>query len=244
MCADFDRDEARSWHARVRAAWDERAPRWDAAAERDRHSRSRDKELARTVSALRLQPGQRLLDAGCGTGQWAIGFARHGVRVTAVDLSGSVLALAMAHAAEEPALPPIEWRTGDLARLPEPFAVFHAVHCRAALHFVPDVPAALREFRRVLRPGGRLLASVPGSLSPIYRTSFERHLPVAPEVNWITPWELQALLEESGWRIVDGWGDYGLDLTGTENSFDPDRLAEFDIRLQMAAATTWCLIAS
>jgi SAM-dependent methyltransferase len=238
-------DDASAWVDRVRAAWDKRADRWDATAEADRTAPGREAEIERTISALGLKPGSHLLDAGCGTGQWALAFAQRGIRVTAVDASPAMIARAREHEAANPGQIPVEWRVGDLSRAPEPFAIYHAIHCRAALHFLPDLPGALKEFRRILRPGGRLLASVPGALSPIYRASWERHLHTEPpEVNWLTPWELENLLLEFGWRIVDGWGDYGRDLTGTENPFDPEALAALDRSLQQAAATMWNVIAA
>jgi len=234
--------EREAWLARVRANWDERAPRWDETAGADAASPDRAVELERTIAALGLRPGGRVLDAGCGTGQWAVALAERGVRVTGIDLSSEMIRRAEAHAAERGAA--VEWRVGDVSRLPEPFAVYHAIHARVVLQFVPDVAATLREFRRVLRPGGRLLASVPGALSPIYRGSWRRHLgDPPPEVNWLVPWELERLLEAEGWRVVDGWGDWGRDLTGEPNPFDPGPLAGLDRRLLQASATTWCVVA-
>jgi SAM-dependent methyltransferase len=137
----------------------------------------------------------------------------------------------------------IEWRTGDVTRLADPLAVFDAIHARMLLQFVPDVPGALRELRRVLRPGGRLLASVPGALSPIYRASWMRHLPGGdPGNNYLLPWELENLLLEYGWRVIDGWGEWGDDLYGTANDAAPS-LRRAERGLQQATATTWTTIA-
>ena len=239
MYADID-----AWNDRVRAAWDRRVERWDVSAEASRVAQDREEEIIRSIEVLGLTPGHRLLDAGCGTGQWAIAFSLRGIKVTAIDVSPQMIARAREHLAAYGADDRIEFQVGDLARLPESFSGYHAIHCRAALHFMPDVPAALREFRRVMRSDGRLLVSVPGALSPIYQRSWERHLNAAPpEVNWLTPWELEHLLIAGGWRILDGWGDYSHDLAGTDNPFDQVMLAGLDIRLQQAAATMWTVIA-
>jgi SAM-dependent methyltransferase len=164
-----------------------------------------------------------------------------GAHVIGVDLSPEMIRRARAHAARHGVA--VEWRSGDITRLSDPFAVFDAIHARVLLQFVPDIPAALRELRRVLKPGGRLLASVPGALSPIYGASWMRHLPDGdPGNNYLLPWELEALLAEQGWRVVDGWGEWGDDLygTGSDIASSPPRT---DRLLQQATATTWTTIA-
>jgi len=137
----------------------------------------------------------------------------------------------------------IEWRTGDVTHLADPLAVFDAILARVVLQFVPDVPRALHELRRVLKPGGRLLASVPGALSPIYRASWMRHLPGGdPGNNYLLPWELEYLMIEYGWRVIDGWGEWGDDLSGMRNDARSSP-PQAELRLQQATATTWTILA-
>jgi SAM-dependent methyltransferase len=238
--ARLQEDYAR-WLEHSRTAWDDRAERWHARAEANALAADRSAELDRIGDALRLNRNARLLDAGCGSGQWAIAFAERGVRVTGIDLSPEMIRLARDDANARGL--DIEWRTGDVTRLTDPLAVFDAIHARVLLQFLPDVPAALGELRRVLRPGGRLLASVPGALSPIYRASWMRHLPGGdPGNNYLLPWELENLLLEHGWRVIDGWGDWGDDLYGTVNDA-ASSLRRADRDLQQATATTWTTIA-
>ena len=235
------REDHASWLERSRADWDARAERWHARAEVTALAADRDAELDRVWDALRLSRDARLLDAGCGSGQWAIAFAERGARVTGIDLSPEMIRLAR-DAANARGLD-VEWRTGDVTRLADQLAVFDAIHARVLLQFVPDVPAALRELRRVLRPEGRLLASVPGALSPIYRASWMRHLPGGdPGNNYLLPWELENLLLEYGWRVIDGWGEWGDDLYGTVND-TASSLRRAERGLQQATATTWTTIA-
>jgi 2-polyprenyl-3-methyl-5-hydroxy-6-metoxy-1,4-benzoquinol methylase len=235
------REDHAIWLAHSRAAWDARAERWHARSEVNALAADRAAELDRTWDALRLSRDARVLDAGCGSGQWAIAFAERGARVTGIDLSPAMIRLADDQASARGL--DIEWRTGDVTRLADPLAVFDAIHARVLLQFVPDVPSALRELRRVLRPGGRLLASVPGALSPIYRASWMRHLPGGnPGNNYLLPWELENLLLEYGWRVIDGWGEWGDDLNGTVNDAAAS-LRRAERSLQQATATTWTTIA-
>src|SRR5215208_1792663 len=86
-----------SWLQRSRAAWDARAERWNARAEANAQAPDRGVELDRIWDALRLSRDARVLDAGCGSGQWAVVLATRGVRVTAIDLSPEMIRLAQDH---------------------------------------------------------------------------------------------------------------------------------------------------
>jgi 2-polyprenyl-3-methyl-5-hydroxy-6-metoxy-1,4-benzoquinol methylase len=236
------RADQAAWLERTRATWNARAERWDARAEANATAPDRETDLDRIWTALALGPAARLLDAGCGSGQFAIAFALRGVTVTGVDLSPRMIRRAEVHARERKAA--VSWRIGDISQLTDSAAVYDAIVARVLLPFVPDVPATLRELRRVLKPGGRLLASVPGALSPIYSASWMRHLPGGdPGNNYLVPWELERLLQEGGWRIVDGWGEWGDDLYGTTNDL-AIRASGEDRALQQATATTWTAIAT
>jgi SAM-dependent methyltransferase len=235
------RADRAAWLERSRAAWDARAERWDARAEANAAAPDRAPDLDRVWTALGLRRGARLLDAGCGTGQFALAFAARGATVTGVDVSPEMIRRAQAHARERGI--PVRWRTADIAQLDEPAASYDAVFARMLLPFVPDVPAMLRELRRVLAPGGRLLASVAGALSPIYSASWMRHLPGGdPGNNYLLPWELERLFLDGGWQIVDGWGEWGDDLYGTINDLSEAGQGASQ-RLQQATATTWTTIA-
>src|SRR5689334_15643267 len=104
--------DAEAWLARSRAAWDARVERWDARAEANAAAPDREADLRRVWDAMGLGSGSRLLDAGCGCGQFAIAFAQRGARVTGVDLSPAMIARARAHAAAREIA--VEWRIGDV----------------------------------------------------------------------------------------------------------------------------------
>ena len=160
------------------------------------------------------QPGERVLDVACGTGSVARHVApmvgREG-KVVALDISPAMLAVARALP-----LPPgasIEWREGNAVRLDLPDDAFDLVLCQQGLQFFPDRAASVREMRRVLQDGGRVVISVWQALQrhPVYEALFEataRHLGAAVSTVDVSfsLWDsedLRRLLNDAGFeRIV------------------------------------------
>jgi arsenite methyltransferase len=108
---------------------------------------------------LALQPGEHVLDVGSGPGfltsEMACEVGPAG-RVHGVDPSESMLALARRRE-RAPDAAPVELQVGDALALPFAGASLDAVVSTQVLEYVDDVPGALEEARRVLRPSGRLL---------------------------------------------------------------------------------------
>lgn len=160
-------------------------------------------ELARTVAARAgIGPGSRVCDVGCGYGATARLLASElGARVTAVTVTPSQYRYA--EAATEGGNPRYLLRDWLDSRLPD--AAFDAVVAIESLEHMADPGRALREVRRVLRPGGRLAAcvwsaaSTPPSatrrllLDPIRREGRLSWLPDEPEI--------RAALEAAGLRV-------------------------------------------
>jgi ubiquinone/menaquinone biosynthesis C-methylase UbiE len=111
----------------------------------------------RVVAAAQLQPGDRVLDAACGTGVLARA-ARERVTtsgtVVGLDTNQGMLAVA------KQVMPQIEWKHGRAEALPFDDASFDAVVSQFGLMFFEDRQRALREMWRVLRPGGRMAVAV------------------------------------------------------------------------------------
>ena len=107
------------------------------------------------LRALRLDPAAALLDVGSGTGA----FQR---RLRAEGHTGRLCVLDMSQAAVDAAeaVQDVVGFLGDAQALPVPDAAFDAVTARHMLYHVPDPVLAIREARRVLRPGGRFAAVV------------------------------------------------------------------------------------
>ena len=108
---------------------------------------------------LALAPGEPVLDVGSGPGLLAIDMAAAvgpTGRVCGIDVSDSMLALARARAVR-PGSAPVEYRHGGADACRSRTASFDVAVSTQVLEYVPDIPAALAETSRVLRPGGRLL---------------------------------------------------------------------------------------
>jgi SAM-dependent methyltransferase len=109
----------------------------------------RDWRVAITRHLSRPRPGMRLVDLGCGTGSWSRAFRQWwpGVEVVAVEPSAAM----RERAVFRPVL------AGHAAAIPVPDASTDAVWLSTVIHHVPDLAAAAREVRRVLKPGSPVL---------------------------------------------------------------------------------------
>ena len=104
------------------------------------------------LDRLRVVPGQRVLDLGCGPGDGAAMLAQRQVVAIGLDYSQGMLDAAK----KEPNLRGRLTR-GDAGRLPFKDGAFDKIICTNSFHHYPDHVASLREMRRVLRPGGLLV---------------------------------------------------------------------------------------
>lgn len=101
-----------------------------------------------------LEPGQRLLDVGCGPGTITLDLAARVSPGEVVGVDASVAVLDIARTAAAEAGVPVEFRTGDAMALPFEDDSFDVVHAHQVLQHLTDPVLALREMRRVTRPGG------------------------------------------------------------------------------------------
>jgi SAM-dependent methyltransferase len=107
-----------------------------------------------------LEPGMAVLDVGCGPGTITAGLASRVApgRVAAIDNAAAALEQATRHAGEAGCADRIEFAVGDVYALDFPDDAFDVVHAHQVLHHLADPVAALREMRRVCKPGGIVAA--------------------------------------------------------------------------------------
>ncbi|MFB7461909.1 class I SAM-dependent methyltransferase [Streptomyces sp. NPDC056224] len=178
-------------HTHVQEFFGARAADWDRKFPGDAPA------FATAVAEFGLRPGDRVLDAGCGTGR-ALAPLRAAVGpagiVLGADLTPGMLAAAQrAGRAADGAL-----LLADVARLPLRDGALDAVFAAGLIAHLPDPEANLRELARVVRPGGRLAL-----FHPIGRAAL-----AARHGRELTPQDLRAepnlgpLLSRSGWEMT------------------------------------------
>lgn len=154
------------------------------------------------VELLAPQPGELVLDLGCGSGELTREIASRGATVVGLDASADMLAKARQQ------FPALDFRLGDATRfeLPEHF---DAIFSNATLHWVTDATAASRQMYRHLKPGGRLVAELGGLgnvgriVGAVLGQLQARGYGLARAGWWYFPsvGEYAALLERAGFRV-------------------------------------------
>ena len=158
----------------VRSMFDRIAPVYDAMNRL--MTAGLDLRWRRITAEAVVRPGDRALDACCGTGDLALAAHKAGAgEVTGLDFSTRMLERARRK------LPAASWVEGDLLSLPFEDRSFEAATVGFGVRNVDDLGRGLAELRRVLVPGGRVgileITTPRGVLAPFYRIWFDRIVP-------------------------------------------------------------------
>ena len=160
-------------------------------------------------------PGDRVLDACCGTGDLALEAERRGGRVVGLDFSEPMLERARRKSTT------VEWIQGDALALPFPDGTFDAATVGFGVRNLEDLEGGLRELERVLGAGGRLavleITQPRGLLRPFFRVWLDVLVPLAGKIlpggkaytylaasvrRFPGPEDLSAAFERAGFRDV------------------------------------------
>jgi len=139
-----------------------------------------DRRWRAETARAAVAPGDRVLDACCGTGDLALADLRAGGRVTGLDFSPAMLQRASGKSEA------VDWVQGDVLALPFPDGSFDAVTVGFGVRNLDDLEAGLRELRRVMAGGGRIgileITRPRGLLRPFYKLWFDGLVPLAGKV--------------------------------------------------------------
>lgn len=129
------------------------------------------------MARIPLQPGTRVLDAACGTGNLAVLAARRGCEVFGLDIARNLLAQARERAKQESLT--IEYAEGDVEAMPYADASFDVVASMYGIMFAPRPEQVVKELCRVTKPGGLIALAnwTPAGFIGKMFAVFARHLP-------------------------------------------------------------------
>ena len=182
-------------HRRVRQSYDAVAEEYAARIGGELGGKPLDRGL---LGALIEQTadGAPLADLGCGPGHVAAWIAGHGVSCTGIDLSPGMIAIGRRE------YPQVDFRVGDLLALPAADAEFgSAVALYSLIHLEPaELPAALGEIRRVLRPGGLLLVAFHIGTEVRHTAQWWGH-EVDVDFTFFEPDAIAGLLDDAGFAL-------------------------------------------
>lgn len=178
--------------------------KWDAGLYDDKHSFVY-KMAEGLLELLAPQPGERILDIGCGTGHLTAKIGASGAQVTGVDRSPEMIRQA------REAYPAIRFELADATKIPIE-AKFDAVFSNATLHWIKQPEKVIAEVARLLRPGGRFVGEFGGHgniarlVAAAERAWLKLLLPGPMPNPWYYPrlGEYAALLEKHGLDVTYG----------------------------------------
>jgi ubiquinone/menaquinone biosynthesis C-methylase UbiE len=190
-----------------RALWDKMAAGYDGRT-LDRFEDAYDQSIQRTIAAL--EPSDRVLEIGCGTGIITLGIAPHVAGVTGTDISPEMIAVARKKAQSRD-VDNVSFRVADGYDLPFDTESFDAVLVFNTLHVVKEPETLLKEARRLLRPGRPLITATDCYAEPV-PLRIRLMLAAQTLLNWLgviafmrnyTRSELRQLMMRNGFTVEE-----------------------------------------
>ncbi|TPW19974.1 MAG: 2-polyprenyl-6-hydroxyphenyl methylase / 3-demethylubiquinone-9 3-methyltransferase [Elusimicrobia bacterium] len=168
---------------------------WDATLNQDEQGKRLRLAFGRLLAPESVR-GRRVLDAGCGTGNFSQVLAGWGARLVSLDIGPSLAALAR----KKSGAPAV---CADLMALPFPDGAFDLVFSTEAVEHTTEPRRAVDELARVVAPGGTLLLTTPNRLwrpAIVLATALGLR-PYEGLENWVWPGDLERWLSEAGLKV-------------------------------------------
>lgn len=183
--------------------WNFIAPRYARKAVPDQAAY--ETKLARTDG--HLEPHDRVLEIGCGTGTTALHHAPRVAHVLATDISPRMIEIAR-QKAEAAAIDNVSFEVSSIDAL-DTSARYDVILAHSILHLVADVPRTLRQLRRMLKPNGLLISSTPciGDIAAWFRwiAPVGRALGVLPRINVFREPQFMHWIADAGFHVEEVW---------------------------------------
>ncbi len=187
---------------------------WDNAAAKYAKSPIADMDsytytLERTKSYL--SSNDRILEVGCGTGSTSLLLADHVKHITASDLSGNMIAIG-SKKAQDQGVSNVDFITAGLDDETIENGPYDAILALNLLHLIEDIPAAVQQIHKMLKPGGAFISKTvckPGAGTPLKFRLIMLILPLmqwvgkAPYVNFLEIPELEQTIISAGFKIIE-----------------------------------------
>jgi demethylmenaquinone methyltransferase/2-methoxy-6-polyprenyl-1,4-benzoquinol methylase len=200
MPNDFDAHATRTFYDRISDAY-------DLISDAGEHT-----ARLKGIELLKVQPGEKVLDVGYGTGSAVIELARHAGntgKVYGVDISPGMQRVAQKKVAAANVPASVQLDVGSALKMTYADGMFDAVYTSFTLELFPDddIPVVLAECKRVLRPGGRLgvvaMASVlagdkDSALEKTYKWT-HRHFPHIVDCR---PIDVEKVVQAAGFKLT------------------------------------------
>jgi ubiquinone/menaquinone biosynthesis C-methylase UbiE len=167
------------------------------------------------LERIHIEPGARVLDVACGTGQLAFPAARAGARAAGIDIAPNLIEQARARAKAEGL--DIDFVEGDAEALPYEDDSFDVVFSLIGAMFAPRPDVVASELTRVCRPGGRIVMgnwTPEGFVGSFFKT-VAKHVPPPPGIPSPLQWGTEDVVRE---RLRDGIAN--LKLTRRDYTFE------------------------
>lgn len=190
------------WHKEAKAQWDDRAAFWNERSTKMWDNGSR-KDIVAFIEKY-LKRNSRILDVGCGDGYGSSKLHRAGYRVTGIDISAEMIALARKRSDQDE----MTFLQGNVESMPFEEKSNDGAMVINVLEWTKEPSKALDEFYRVLKPGGVLCVGILGPTAGPRANGFPRLKGEEAICNTMMPWEFQQLAAEKDFHYVDGFGVY------------------------------------